>query len=441
MKRTKASQKKIKMLFILIILLAILSITATYAWFSTQRDVEITGMRLNVEVAESMQISLDGQTWVQSIEIANMRQFYGTYGGTLADGSTPHQAVGDADGKGNANYVPTELLPVSTDGTVTDGILKFVQGTIIGKKLIDVAKCNEEDTVTTTKKISEKEAANALHPYLVFDMYLRNVSAKAEGQTDQLILNTGSHVWTSTTSRQDEGPSVQATGLEYSARVGFILYGNTYKITDGDTVDGEGNVTQTIGEKVRAIAPTGTEKVAIWEPNDLHHTVYVYNNDARIKALSPTAFPADGLFPSSYTTLPILNSVGGTVQADGSIADAGTVDDITDATDTDSLKTTGFAVMKPTYSLEETVDGDDTLPAGTRVQQNITHIDGTGLGLKANTMSKVRVYIWLEGQDPDCVDLASTGGKLDIDLKFTKGTTTVTKPTYTGTGVAAGGGG
>ena len=56
MKRTQKSQKRTKFLFILIILTAILSITATYAWFSTQRDVEIVGMRLNVEVAESMQI-------------------------------------------------------------------------------------------------------------------------------------------------------------------------------------------------------------------------------------------------------------------------------------------------------------------------------------------------------------------------------------------------
>ena len=42
------------------LLTLILAITATYAWFSTQRDIEVSGMRLNVEVAESLQISLDG---------------------------------------------------------------------------------------------------------------------------------------------------------------------------------------------------------------------------------------------------------------------------------------------------------------------------------------------------------------------------------------------
>jgi len=426
MKRTKASQKKIKMLFILIILLAILSITATYAWFSTQRDVEITGMRLNVEVAESMQISLDGETWVQAIEIANMRQFYGTYAGTLAGGGTPHQAKKHSDPGGNANYVPTELLPVSTDGTVTNGKLQFVQGTIIGKSLTEISKCNE-DSILTTNDVAAKEgtsgANNVHHPYLVFDMYLRNVSAKADNETDTLILNKGSHVWTADTSPTDEGPSVQNTGLEYSARVGFILYDNTYKITDGDDTDAGGNVTKTIGQKMRELTTGSTNKVAIWEPNDHHHTQYVVNNDARITALDQV-----------FTTCPILNTVTA----------GSTITDVTSTTDSTNLKVADFTTMKPTYSLTETTDDkgtpgdtsdDETIPAGTTITQNIIYTDGTTMGLKANTMSKVRVYIWLEGQDPDCIDLASTGGKLDIDLKFTKAATEKTPITYTGNGV------
>ena len=61
MARSKKSLKKIQSLIFLMLITMVLAITATYAWFSTQRDVEIAGMRLNVEVAESMQISLDGE--------------------------------------------------------------------------------------------------------------------------------------------------------------------------------------------------------------------------------------------------------------------------------------------------------------------------------------------------------------------------------------------
>ena len=93
MARTKKSLKKIQGLIFLMLITLIFGITATYAWFSTQRDVEIAGMRLNVEVAESMQISLDGEKWAQSIQIADMRQFYGTYNAS-GDGVNFNEARG-----------------------------------------------------------------------------------------------------------------------------------------------------------------------------------------------------------------------------------------------------------------------------------------------------------------------------------------------------------
>ena len=45
---------------------------------------------------------------------------------------------------------------------------------------------------------------------------------------------------------------------------------------------------------------------------------------------------------------------------------------------------------------------------------------GTTLKLKGNQISKVRVYIWLEGQDPDCIDTASTGKYLDFVINLSK---------------------
>ena len=123
MARSKKSLKKIQSLIFLMLITLILGITATYAWFSTQRDVEIAGMRLNVEVAESMQISLDGEKWTQSIQIADMRQFYGTYDVSGDEGFAVFQAK-DIDEGGNLNYVPTELVPVSTAGEVAGGKLQ-----------------------------------------------------------------------------------------------------------------------------------------------------------------------------------------------------------------------------------------------------------------------------------------------------------------------------
>ena len=147
MKRTKKSQKKTKFLLLLIVLTAVLSITATYAWFSTQKVVEISTMKLNIEVAESLQISLDGETWTNTITIENMRQFYGTYGG----GTNPHQAKSDD----NTNYVPTQLLPVSTTGAVADGKLQFMKAKTVSGKSMVAEKCTE--AINKTDEIADRE--------------------------------------------------------------------------------------------------------------------------------------------------------------------------------------------------------------------------------------------------------------------------------------------
>ena len=374
MKRTQKSQKRTKYLLLLLVLTAILSITATYAWFSTQRDVEITGMRLNVEVAESMQISLNGETWTQSITIEDMKQFYGT-----ATGTNLHQA-GVVGTDTNTNYVPTELKPVSTVGTLSSGTLKFVKGTVnvsnTATSLTDITACSEE-TLASSNNITARQNGNEAHPYLVFDMYLRNISARTSG-LDTLYLNENSKVWVDTSVSQDEGAGVAGTGLEYSARVGLVRYSNTVDVND----------TTATGETVRGITTDDTAQVAIWEPNDLDHTPYVVSNNK----LSITSTQ------QAVTTYGIKDT------ATGTIAD---VYKYTDTTNLAEVKT-----MKPEY------DAD-----GTKEAEEITLLDGSSkMGLKPNTISKVRVYVWLEGQDPDCIDLASTGDKLNINLRFWKDT-------------------
>ena len=391
------------------LLTLILAITATYAWFSTQRDVEVSGMRLNVEVAESLQISLDGEIWTQSIKIANMRQFYGTYTGT-GDGFAIYQAKKPDDG-GNTNYVPTELLPVSSAGEVANGKLQFVQGTIENNadgttKLKGITACSEND-LTATETVANRQNGNSDHPYLVFDMYLRNISAKTTG-LDELLLNAGSAVWVNAGTTDDgeqEGKGVAGTGLEYSARVGMVLYGNTISTTATDTAD------ETIGEQIRGLEADGNEVAAIWEPNHKEHTSYVVSNNGR--GITSTTQEVD------------------TYGIKVAVASAATkeIANINSTTDTNLVAVDTFT---PPYATPED---------GTTAKTVITNTAGNNVGLKPNQISKVRVYIWLEGQDPDCVDLASTGDKLNIDLRLTKNQTTTTdKNTYVGDGTGSGSG-
>ena len=390
MKKTQKSQTRTKFLFILIILTAILSITATYAWFSSQRDVEITGMRLNVEIAENMQISLDGETWAQSITIADMRQFYGTYAGA-GDDFKVYQAKKPDDG-GNTNYVPKELLPVSTIGEVSSGTMQFVTGEVKTEAtgvlyMEDVALCDESD-ITATETIGNRELGNSDHPYLIFDMYLRNVSAQT---SDALLLNTGSKVWVTASTNPSsggyattqEGTGKEGTGLEYSVRVGFIPYTATADLTaTGDTVRG-----------LAAGAATG-EKAAIWEPNPLEHTNEVVKNNQR------------GIASTSQ----FVTTYGVKAAADGN-----DIDDVN--ADASAAGYSGHLATQTTFYAGE---GKYTVTGGTTETLAVKYTDGTAVTLQPNKITKIRCYIWLEGQDPDCINTASTGDRLFATIRLTK---------------------
>ena len=407
MPRSKKSIRKIRSLLILMLLTLMLGLTATYAWFSTQRDIEVSGMRLNVEVAESLQISLDGEIWTQSIQIANMRQFYGTYTGT-GDGFAIYQAK-KPDAGGNTNYVPTELLPVSSAGEVANGKLQFVQGTIENNadgttKLKGITACSEND-LTATETVANRQNGNAQHPYLVFDMYLRNISAKTTG-LDELLLNAGSAVWVNSGTADDgdqEGAGVAGTGLEYSARVGMVVYGNTISTTATNTQ------TKTIGQQIRELTAKGDEVAAIWEPNHKEHTAYVVANNGR--GITSTSEEVD------------------TYGVKVAVASAATKE-IANINATNDANLVAVDTFTPDYTTAEGGVDEKTI---------ITNTAGNNLGIAPNQISKVRIYVWLEGQDPDCIDLASTGDKLNVTLKLTKDQTTNTdKNTYVGDGTGSG---
>lgn len=67
----KNKRKSISYLVFVIALTAILLVMSTYAWFSTQRDVTITGLTGEVKVAEGLEISLDAENWGQTIDLAD----------------------------------------------------------------------------------------------------------------------------------------------------------------------------------------------------------------------------------------------------------------------------------------------------------------------------------------------------------------------------------
>lgn len=373
MKKKKQTKKKKKLqikmntktiIWITIVVFALISITATYAWLSVTRDAKILGFKVKVEVAENLEISLDGDVWTHSINIEDMRQLYGTY----RDRDTTTLALQAKAGE-HRNYIPTEMLPVSTIGNIENGNLVFVTGKLEGNKLTEIRKCSEED-ITIGANVETKEEKNENHPYLAFDIYLRNLSRLTEdGRKDPLQINEGAII-----TSGEEG-----VGLEYTVRAAFVKYDSTLDLTAS-------------GAQVRAIRANGNETVAIWEPNSKGHTEFVVRNDNRLDSTL-----------QEIDTYSIRDNVGGAVPSE--------IEDITDNTNP----------MLQTIYTNRPEQVDEQIGSATTDIYTLKEIDGTTeFGLKPNQITKVRVYMWLEGQDPDCIDLSSTGKKINATIRLIK---------------------
>ena len=189
--------------------------------------------------------------------------------------------------------------------------------------------------------------------YIAFDLFLR--------------MDLGGDVYLTTSSKVKPTSTFADKGLQNSARVGFLNMGET---TADDTV-----------ANIQALNNEDSNVVYIWEPNyDTHSSFGV----------------AAGL--AAGMTLTQTNSAQ--VEYDGIYAPIVTPIVLGEANRTDNsdyfAKVTPAVSTKATYSSELLFKKVFTLPAG---------------------VTKIRTYMWIEGQDIDCENNAS-GTNITFDLQF-----------------------
>lgn len=340
-KRSRKSKRKLNSVFMALLLTAVMLTMSTYAWFSANRVVEITGITAKVAAAEGLQISLDAKSWSSSV--------------------TVNESTLSAVSAYNKYLLPNELRPVSTIGATASDEISFFDGKVnaAGTELTGAASATRGSTTTA-----------ATGKYIVFDVYLKNASSRTDG--DELLLGANTEVKLGTT----EGKlGVENTGLENSVRVGFLLYGNTAAFTAA-----QGDI---------AGLAAGTPVVSIWEPNFDKHITEVTSLDTRVQGDGGATFKTLGLKNAGEGTLSGINGTTATAFME----------------ETHTVRTAGKTTAETNLTA--------ALAAGD------TAVDGN-LILKPNVISKVRVYIWLEGQDPDCIDTASTGKYLDFVINLAK---------------------
>ena len=168
------------------------------------------------------------------------------------------------------------------------------------------------------------------------------------------------------TSNSTVGSVGTATGIQNASRVGFVVQGHADVGSDAATI--------------RALKSDGTVPAVIWEPNNDVHTAAAVKHAADVYQISTQQAGAPKL------------------------AYKGVKKDISKTANIplNSAETEYFADVKPNIS---------TTVAGIPKEKYERVFD-----LEAG-VTKVRIYMWVEGQDVDCEDNAS-GGSVSYNLQF-----------------------
>lgn len=432
-KKTKNKRNsEMKVIFFIILVAAAMFIISTYAWFSTQKNVSITNLEGTVQVAEGLEISLNAQDWYNGIEL-------GTGEGQLDIVDPANIDVYS----GHRNIHPSEMLPVSTLGLITNNNMQdisMIRGTITNQKVLSkIAKVDTDGKNDETGELIGPTSA-AFPGYFAFDIFLKN-SSKSDTVEDILQLNFDSFV-------EIKEASKSVTGLQNTIRVAFAKYGGT-KDAEGN-YEGVAEVTAKKDDVLKYTAGIGVgassvylSDCAIWEPNSDRHEEYIINNNNRVTwntddaKLYANETLADGVSKGfGYTTqMPTYgltdDSIGKTINDvylwDGT--NKSTEDD-----GTSKLLVKKQNVLQTKILTEEGKEKGWILEDGvqnlitTSDTKDVNDLDKDGdknepamFTLPPNKISRLRVYVWLEGQDVDCINWASHGGAVKIDIGLVKG--------------------
>lgn len=407
-KKKNMKSKKIKRLIAICTLSSLMFVVATYAWFIGMRTVNVAGFEVEIASTDSLLLSLDGSKWDTSVTINSTN--YNTV-------SYTNNVNNWADGNG--------LKPISSIGEIdtTSSTLKlYEKGSLTatpgGYRLMASRIHNYE-----TDKVNAGGYNTENGGYVAFDLFVRNFSGQAyyatndEKNEEAIYLTTDSAVTVGSTG-------VASTGIENSVRVAFAQIGRVNgKTTDVDTITGIKCVPGE-GSTVTGICRTAQ----IWEPNDTDHVtdaISYYNTSCRLRPTPEDKSLTDITLSSAYNLNGTCTELSNG-NAYSTYAIARTID-YTDKVDVyDGSTYNGYTVTTRTVLNDPEVDDADeaplyAFPYFTDTQKDKTGMDRpTFITLAPNSITKIRVYIWIEGQDVDNYDFSSIGKQIKVNFGFTK---------------------
>lgn len=400
MKRNKKHESRVKKLVVACGLCAIILTVSTYAWFIGMKTVNVSAFDVEIAAIDGLKLSLDGETWSDTVTI-NDTNFNSTY-----DGNTNIWT----GGKG--------LIPMSSVGVINTTSSRLTM--------------YEKGSFTPTSggyRIMASEVQNSgateANGYVAFDLFIQNKSGnKYYTEVDR---DNEEAVYLTPESKVDVaavGLGKADSGIENSVRVAFAQIGRVKVGASAATIQG---ITCTdSGEGETGVLGICDDRTAqIWEPNDTKHVA----NAIKWYTESCKKRTGEDVFNNGYGTDACAAIVDGTAYPtyaiSGVIDETSTVDNY-DGTEyntyTNSIVTSNVDYIYNTEILSKATEGKLlSFPYFTDTMKDKEGTERpTFMTLAPNSVTKVRVYVYLEGQDVDNYDFASLGEKIKVAFGFTK---------------------
>lgn len=351
---------------------AIIISFATYAWFVSIRMVSMYSFNIGISSSESLLISLDGKTWSDEVTISK-----DNYDKTYPNNTNSWGGAG--------------LIPLSSAGHVDKN----------ASRLILFEKAGLTATAGGYRLLASKvqnQGALEKDGYIAFDIFIKNLGSGKYFRELNYLNEEALYL----TLDSEVGVALSGdpkTGIENSVRVAFIQIGRV----DGDTKDQETitNIKCKSTDKVTGIC----RDAAIWEPNDTKH------NLAAIKYYTASCKQRIGY------NIRVSNSYSGncnTIKDGVSYPTYAINSTISSSHNVDVYDGAAYNKYRNTNKLTQTTTFTDTMKEKTGLDRMEI------LTLAPTSITKIRVYVYLEGQDIDNYDFASIKNKIEILFGFTK---------------------
>ena len=326
-RQEKRRKQRVFFSILMILFTGIILTASTYAWFTSNRNVYVKDIDVNVTASTGFQISEDADNWKSIVTAAQLK------------------AITYDLGK---NQFPSDIAPVSTVGAVTDdGLMSMFLGTVTDENGSSFLK---SEAITESYANPVVTGGN----FIAFDLYFRASSPST------IYLGKTSTVTAKGTD----------SGIKYASRIAFIVEGNAAY----DAAPTEAQSLSCIPND----ADYPCEVSKIWEPNANGHTTNGVRHAVQVYGMAESDVTSQVVaykgVKAEFTSEPVASQA------------------------TDKFGTVANLVTTNTNYSSATA--------------NIPVFDiGSGI-------TKVRIYMWVEGQDVDCEDNAASTATVSKALAY-----------------------